>query len=693
MGRTTSFRFATDILRRLGEELNPSPDQGLLELVKNSYDANARNCTVELVDTHAPGGIVRITDDGDGMVVDDIVNGWLVLGRSSKNTRKKTRLGRIPAGNKGLGRLAALRMGENAALVTRPRTEKEKQHALEIKWSEFAKVDLVEEVSLAVSSRIRPSGVSQGTEIVIRDLNQRVGRWDAKRLARAMILLADPFADESKTNDPSSFTPRLISADYEDLEKQVSQRYFKEAEYHLSATVTKGKASASVFDHRGKELFRASNEDIVRDESLAEYECPDANFKFWVFILSRSSFETRRVSLAQVKEWLGAFGGVHLYHNGLRVSPYGNPGHDWLDMNLLRARSPEERPSTNTSIGKVEVEDRKAILVQKTDRSGFIETEAFADLRRFAMDSLEWMARRRLEVAEKRRARERQETKKKTLRSKKKLDDVIKSSPKSIRSELEEAAAAYDRSREKEADRLRKEIQLYRTLATAGIMSATFAHESSASPIKVIRGNIKTIRRRGEKLLGAKFDQKLNGPVRNIELASDSLGVLGAATLKLLDHEKRRPGKVEVHKVIKDIIKIFKPFLNGRGVDPVLEFCSGDPFFRGSNAAFESVVTNLINNSLAFFEKAGTRNRQIVIQTEVMEDVLVMRVKDNGPGLLDIRKRDIWLPGQSTRIGGTGLGLTIVRDTVADVGGKVDANETSDLGGAEIVIEIPIIGL
>jgi C4-dicarboxylate-specific signal transduction histidine kinase len=76
-----------------------------------------------------------------------------------------------------------------------------------------------------------------------------------------------------------------------------------------------------------------------------------------------------------------------------------------------------------------------------------------------------------------------------------------------------------------------------------------------------------------------------------------------------------------------------------------------------------------------------------------MEDVLVMRVKDNGPGLLDIRKRDIWLPGQSTRIGGTGLGLTIVRDTVADVGGKVDANETSDLGGAEIVIEIPIIGL
>ena len=70
-----------------------------------------------------------------------------------------------------------------------------------------------------------------------------------------------------------------------------------------------------------------------------------------------------------------------------------------------------------------------------------------------------------------------------------------------------------------------------------------------------------------------------------------------------------------------------------------------------------------------------------------------MTVSDNGPGIKGIRPRDIWLPGQSTRSGGTGLGLTIVRDTVLDFGGKVDAAETSDLGGAAIMIEIPIIGM
>ncbi|MHC2067648.1 ATP-binding protein [Bremerella sp. T1] len=684
---TATFRFATDILQRLGEELNPSPDQGLLELVKNSFDANASECVVELIDTDTPGGTVRIRDDGDGMARDDIVDGWLVLGKSSKNTRRLTRLKRIPAGNKGLGRLAALRMGKTARLLTRPRSDRSREHLLEIDWNSFQNADLIENVPLSVRSQNREASVPHGTEIEIGQLKQRIGRWDVKRLARAMILLADPFLD-----DPTAFKPRLIATAYSDLEKLVRQRYFSEADYHLVAKVRNGKATASVLDSKGEPLFEAEHEDIIEDAEKPNYACPDARFEFWVFLLSHTSFQTRPVSLAQVKEWLGAFGGVHLYSNGLRVSPYGNPGHDWLDINLLRNRNPEERPGTHTSIGKVEVIDRNAVLVQKTDRSGFIETEAFTDLRRFAMDALEWMARRRMEVAEKRRASERTQAQRKTRRSKKKLDEVIQTTPEPVREELTEAAKAYDRSREKEVDRLKKEIQLYRTLATAGIMAATFAHESSASPIKVIRGSIRAIRRRGMRLFRDVFDEKFEEPVSNVENATESLGVLGAATLELLDHEKRRLGRVNPHTLIQKILNTFQPFLNGRGVEVQLILCSGEPYFRGSDAAFESIITNLINNSLAFFEKAGTQNRRIAINTQVVKDVLVLSVSDNGPGLVDIRPRDIWLPGQSTRDGGTGLGLTIVRDTVVDVGGKVNASESSELGGVEIIIEIPIIG-
>ena len=52
----------------------------------------------------------------------------------------------------------------------------------------------------------------------------------------------------------------------------------------------------------------------------------------------------------------------------------------------------------------------------------------------------------------------------------------------------------------------------------------------------------------------------------------------------------------------------------------------------------------------------------------------------------------VWLPGVTTRPNGTGLGLTIVRDAVLDLGGSVDAVEQGELGGAEILIELPILG-
>src|SRR4051812_399779 len=108
---TDHLRFSTEMLRRLGEELNPHPDQGILELVRNAYDADATECVVELIDTHGAGGTVRIADNGIGMTADAIRIGWLILGTSVKASIRQTGRKRFPVGNKGIGRLAALRLG------------------------------------------------------------------------------------------------------------------------------------------------------------------------------------------------------------------------------------------------------------------------------------------------------------------------------------------------------------------------------------------------------------------------------------------------------------------------------------------------------------------------------------------------------------------------------------------------------
>jgi C4-dicarboxylate-specific signal transduction histidine kinase len=683
------FRFSTDILRRLGEELNPTPDRGILELVKNAYDADALSCTIELIDTDCPGGSVRFSDDGDGMDLQAIENGWLILGRSPKSVKHRTQLGRIPSGSKGLGRLAALRMGQTAILSTRPRRHPTVQYDLLIDWEEYEKVDLVDEVVLNIRESQRAGRIVHGTEIVLQGLRSAIGRMAVKRLARALILLADPFGD-----DPAGFSPVLVAPEFKDLEALVKNRYFGDADYHLVAEVNdQGRVSASVVDWRGNELWSSEHDELTASRNKQSYNCPPARFDLWVFLLQAANFATRTVTVSEVRAWLQEFGGVHLYENGLRVMPYGNPGNDWLDMNLRRARSPEERPSTNTVIGRVSVSNTEELLVQKTDRSGFIESDAFIELRSFAQDAMEWMAARRMDAALKRRAQERATATKRAHKSREGVEKAIEDTPSESRQILKRAFAAYDRSRERETRELRKEIQLYRTLSTAGITAATFAHESTGNPIKVIVQSIKAIQRRAKAALDGQYDALLRKPVQSIIRAVDSLAVLGSATLSLIQYEKRRVGRVEVNTVVKSVLDTFKPFLDGRDVTVRTELCPGNPYLRGSEAAIESILTNLLNNSLAAFERSSTPERTILVRTTVAEDILTLSVLDNGPGIEGISLKDIWLPGKSTKRNGTGLGLAIVRDTVVDLGGTVDAVEHGELRGAEIIIELPILGV
>ena len=682
------LRFSTDIVKRLGEELNPSVDKGVLELVKNSYDADATKCCVELRNSDRPGGTIIVQDNGDGMTEDQIVNGWLVLGRSSKQTSQQTPLGRIPAGSKGLGRLAALRMGSAAELCTTPKDQLRSTHRVLINWTKFDRARIVDDFSLNINTRVCKRPRSSGTKVLIKNLNEGFGRAQVKRLARELIMLADPFGD-----NPTGFRPELRVPDYEDIEALVSNRYFKDAEYHLHAEVREnGRAVAIVYDWKGAVLYEADHDVLIQAKTRSPYQCPPATFDLWVFILDQQTFSTRHSSVSEVRKWLREFGGVHFYYNGLRVSPYGNPGDDWLGINLQRARSPEERPSTNTSIGRIDVFDRANRLIQKTDRSGFIEDGAFTQLRAFARDCLDWMATRRLSDAERRRSQTRSEGPKHSSSAKRRMEDLIAAAPTEGREAIQHAFASYESSRDKEINNLQREVQLYRTLSTAGITAATFAHESSASPVEIISRSIDAIDRRVKQCCSDLYDSKFKRPIEGTQRALGALSVLGNATLNLIEHEKRRTARIDLHELIEDVIQTYQPFYLGRDVKVIQRLARGTPYLRGQRAAIESILTNLLNNSMTAFEDAGTRDRTIEVTSELRNDLWLLSVSDNGPGIKGIRKSEIWLPGRTTRKRGTGLGLTIVRDATKDLGGTVHALETGELGGAVFTIELPIVG-
>jgi len=548
---------------------------------------------------------------------------------------------------------------------------------------------MVDEVELEIEETTRHPKAHNGTDIIIEPLRRRIRRMEVKRLARELILLADPFG-----HDPGGFAPQLTAPDFNDLAALVTNRYFDDAEYHLSARVdADGYAAASVVDWRGEHLFSAEHDHLTDTSRDLPFRCPPVTFDLWVFILNSQTFSTRNTTLSEVREWLTQFGGVHVYHNGLRVAPYGNPGNDWLDMNLRRVRSPEERPGTNTSIGRVVVTDTASRLAQKTDRSGYVEDEAYVDLVHFAQSAMDWMASRRLDIAEQRRAATRKAAPKRARKAQREVRTAIAGLAPKTREPLSTAFARYERSRDREVATLQREVQLYRTLSTVGITAATFAHESKGNPIKVIRQSSDAIARRGKRALGDTYSLLFERPISGIAKAVDSLDVLGDATLKLLNHEKRRPSRVDLHDVCKNVLATFRPFLEIGDVKVTERLCSGDPYVRGSEAAMESVVTNILNNSVSAFESAGTLDRKIELATVVEDGWWHLTVSDSGPGIDNISKGDIWLPGRTTRNNGTGLGLAIVRDAVSDLDGEVDAREHGALGGADILVRIPVLGV
>lgn len=679
------FKFAPDILSRLGEELIPNPEQGIIELVRNSYDADAISCKIELKDTSKKGGSIKIIDTGVGLTKDSIVNGWLVIGRSSKVKKEPTaKFQRIPVGDKGLGRLAALRLGSEVVLTTRPEispNKADKEYKLIINWSDFEKADVVENVLLNITDNT--TNKKPGTEVEIKNLKITFGRREIQRLAKDLILLSDPFKTQT------TFHPELITPEFKDLEKKVHSAYFDEAEYHLKAKLNEdGSVEASVLDFNNKILFEGK----LKDLSKQAYEAPPAQFDLWVYLLKKDTFSTRTSTINQVREWLSVVGGVHLYHRGLRVKPYGDAGHDWLEMNLARVKSPEERPGTNTSIGRILVDDENDILIQKTDRVGFIENEAFTELKRFAKDALDWMARMRLKEAERKREKTKQTSSRSVQEAKSQFEKIVdKKVPTRSKTEVKKAATKFEAALKTESRILREDLQLYRSLATAGTTSAVFAHESGKSVTRIEKF-AEIISDKGKKLFGDTYNTTIGRIMEMLLSTARSLQSFVKLPMHLLQRGSRRYGAVDVNQVILDIVSLFEPFTSDAKIQIIPETVDSKVYIRGTVSILEAIITNFLTNTINAFNTEGARtdNRKVIIRTEIAGDWLLIRVSDNGPGIEDIGLDEIWLPGRTTTAGGTGFGLTIVRDSVVDLAGKITAIANGELGGAEFVVSLPL---
>jgi signal transduction histidine kinase len=196
------FEIDASVVFQLGESLITDAVQALMELVKNSYDADASYCKVNVstnpVDNpsspfYGAKGWIEIDDDGTGMNLDAIRNGWLTISNSSKRVLKRgggtTVKGRTPLGDKGLGRLGTQRLGQNLEMVTRTEGSAVQQKVW-FSWDEFLDQRVLSDVQVKREEQraTRPRGTTL-TVSSLRDIDvwQGIGATELETRLSQMI--------------------------------------------------------------------------------------------------------------------------------------------------------------------------------------------------------------------------------------------------------------------------------------------------------------------------------------------------------------------------------------------------------------------------------------------------------------------------------------------------------------------------
>lgn len=119
----------------IGSENFSNPEGAIIELVKNTYDADSPCCYILFDGAENQYSDIYIIDYGCGMDVDTIIDCWMQIGTDDKQNHIETATGRIKSGAKGIGRFALNRLGEQAIMYTYK--EGGNAYAWKVDWKDF----------------------------------------------------------------------------------------------------------------------------------------------------------------------------------------------------------------------------------------------------------------------------------------------------------------------------------------------------------------------------------------------------------------------------------------------------------------------------------------------------------------------------------------------------------------------------
>ncbi len=412
-----SFKISSALKSLIGKELVTNKYVAILELVKNSYDAGARNVWVVFDHKNLDGEVsaIRIMDNGSGMSKDDVFDRWLFLAYSSKrgeggarvkDYRYKETFGRSMAGQKGIGRFSCDTLGGKLSLTTLKENDPE-VHRLEVDWGKFEESQDVEFKDILLSYREQqleplkfPDGSHslKGTILSISSVREYWPHEHLERLTRYLQRMVNPYSSESG----DSFTISLIATIYEKvdekLKKAIEQEKLEDEDsVYLGPRPINGKVENTIIEDIKELTTRISSEidgehikTTLIDKGRLVYSVTERNpfpslnnCRSDIFYLNTRAKQrfTSRMGVRPVD-----FGSIYVYKNYFRILPYGDEGDDWLGLDRKKGQGYARFLSTREIIGRVSVSDKEGRFKEVSSREGgFLHDEAFESLKSFVL--------------------------------------------------------------------------------------------------------------------------------------------------------------------------------------------------------------------------------------------------------------------------------------------------------------------
>jgi len=411
-----SFTIMPRVIAHLGEDLIKDESIALLELVKNSYDAEATVCKVDFVfDVWGKLEKITIEDNGCGMDLKTIETVWLVIGTDNKKKQLDTvKEGRLPLGEKGIGRLGVHKLGRRIHLYSKSADCQEVY--VDIDWRLLAESRDIDDFKVDYdyqTSNFHFNNGQTGTIIEITDLK---GEWNRRKLRtifRNLTSLNSPFDNQSDSFEVIVTTQGANPfAGLPNIDEILNAgMYFghcvmrgsKITQFHYefkpwgNLDRIDGRVVDTLDEYDRTLIHKVEEEDesnkiIKREEilDLSKYGIGQIEFDIVIFEKDNAIFNLMNLEKRAFNDYLRNNSGIRVYRDNMRVFNYGEPGNDWLGIDQKRLNRAGGSISNNIVIGSVSLERQSSLsLREKTNREGFIEDEpyyAFVDAVRYALD-------------------------------------------------------------------------------------------------------------------------------------------------------------------------------------------------------------------------------------------------------------------------------------------------------------------